>query len=552
MSIRWKMVLVCLPLIVGPLLVTGYIASLSARNGITAVATEFLGFKLEQLMNYAYSQWDLLVANEMAGDKQFVESSKEAVSSYARTLVKSETELILAVDTSGAVALATSETHLGDESTATLAGLAASGATGWQQLLLEDSSRVAQTARFEPFGWYVLVTQEREAFYRIVDQIVRQTILILAISVAVAAALLLFFSGVLTDPLRRIVTAMRSIIATNDLSARVELMYKDETGDLGHTFNLMTGELGRAYDQVKGSALKAVVAQHREQRIRNIFQKYVPKEVIDQFFENPDTMLTGQDQVLALLFSDIRGFTGISEQLSPAEVVESLNTYFGSMVDIVVRHRGIADKYIGDALMAFFGAPVKHDDDAYQATLAALEMLEALVSFNEGQRSKKRPDFKIGIGLNYGLVTLGNIGSEKKMDYTVIGDMVNVASRMEGLTKVYKEPLIVSESVQRSLKGKLPCRLLDRVVVKGKTMATGIYTVKREVKGPEADAWQLHAEAVRLYYGKSFTAASAKLREVLTLMPQDRHAQTFLQRCGRLEKTPPPDTWTGAVEIDEK
>ena len=345
---------------------------------------------------------------------------------------------------------------------------------------------------------------------------------------------------------------MRSIIATNDLSARVDLEYKDETGDLGHTFNLMTAELGQAYDQVKGYALKAVVAQHREQRIRNIFQKYVPKDVIDQFFVNPDAMLSGQDRDLALMFSDIRDFTFISENLSSAEVVESLNTYFEKMVDIVVRHRGIADKYIGDALMAFFGAPVKHEDDVYQATMAALEMLEALVSFNEGQQSKKRPPFRIGIGLNFGSVTLGNIGSEKKMDYTVIGDNVNLASRMEGLTKVYKEPLIVSESVQRSLKGKLPCRLLDRVVVKGKTLATSIYTVKRAVEGAEAEGWKLHAEALRLYYGKSFPAASEKFGEILKIMPEDRHAQVFLQRCARYEKSPPPADWNGAVEIEGK
>ena len=130
MSIRWKIVLVCLPLIIGPLLATGYIASLSARNGITSVATEFLGFKLEQLMNYAYSQWDLLVANEMAGDPQFVASSKEAASSYARTLVKSETELILAVDGSGGLALATSTLDLGPESMAELEPAGRSGGDG--------------------------------------------------------------------------------------------------------------------------------------------------------------------------------------------------------------------------------------------------------------------------------------------------------------------------------------------------------------------------------------------------------------------------------------
>ena len=552
MSIRWKMVLVCLPLIIGPLLVTGYVAALSARNGITSVATEFLAFKLDQLVNYAYSQWDLLVANRMAGDRQFVDSSKATVSSFAGTLVRRETELILAVDSGGNLAFATSPITLTGEDEVTLSRMAAETAAGWQQLVLGGTPRVAQAAVFEPYKWYVLVTQERDAFYLTVDQIYQRTFIILGVAVAGAGVLLLLFAVVLTLPLRRVVAAMRSIIATGDLSARVELLYKDETGDLGHTFNLMTAELGRAYEHVKGYALKAVVAQHREQRIRNIFQKYVPKEVIEQFFANPEGMLSGQDRDLALLFSDIRGFTGIAEQLSPADVVESLNAYYGAMVEIVIKHRGIVDKYIGDCLMAFFGAPVTHHDEAYQATLSALEMLEALPAFNEWQRSKGRKPFRIGIGINYGMVTIGNIGSERKMDYTVIGDMVNLASRLESLTKQYGEPLIVSDKVHRSIARNLACRLLDTVVVKGKSIATGIYVVRREVRGAEAEAWQAHAEGTRLYYERRFADAAGKFREVLRLLPKDRHARVFLERAVGLEKAPPPIGWTGAVEISEK
>ncbi len=248
----------------------------------------------------------------------------------------------------------------------------ADGFAGWAQLKAGGVERVAQAKEFAPFGWYVLVTEKRDAFYKITTQIFRQTAVILLVSLAIALILLFYFSFIMTQPLRMVVSVMRQIMSTSDLSKRVEILYKDETGELGHSLNLMTEELEKAYKQIKGYALKAVVAQHREQKIRNIFQKYVPKAVIDEFFANPESMLVGQDRVLAVLFSDIRGFTTLSEGLPPNEVVESLNAYFGRMVKIIMEHKGIVDKYIGDAIMATFGAPVHYGDEAYQAVSLGL------------------------------------------------------------------------------------------------------------------------------------------------------------------------------------
>ena len=130
-----------------------------------------------------------------------------------------------------------------------------------------------------------------------------------------------------------------------------------------------------------------MLAQKKEAKIRHIFQKFVPQELIDRFFQNPESMLVGENRKLAVLFSDIRSFTTISESMQPDDLVNSLNRYFGSMVDIIMNHNGIIDKYIGDAIMAFFGAPVRHDDDAVSSVLAAMEMTEALEVFNVGQRS---------------------------------------------------------------------------------------------------------------------------------------------------------------------
>jgi adenylate cyclase len=181
-------------------------------------------------------------------------------------------------------------------------------------------------------------------------------------------------------------------------------------------------------------------------------------------------------------------------------------------------------------------------------------MLEALESFNEWQTRRNHKPFRIGIGINYGMVTVGNIGSERKMDYTVIGDQVNVSSRLEGLTKRYQESLLISESVMRKLDGKFPCRLIDRVVPKGKSaeLAIGVYIPRRELTDRETKAWALHDEALRLYYKRQFRDAAAAFRKVRELLPEDRVAASFLERCQKYQSHPPGADWTGAVVMTEK
>ncbi len=552
MSIRAKIVLIVLPLIIAPLLVTGYVSSLSARNGITRVATSLLRFKQEELLSYASSQWSLLVANGLAGNEEFVQASKDAVRSFARNMVRSNTEVILAVDSNGGLVMGTKDLEISPEERQSLAQIVSERSFGWQQITLGGFERVAQIAPFEAFGWTILVTEQRDAFYQTINQMYLQTGIILSVSSALALALLLVFSYLLTQPLKNVVGAMREIISTSDLSKRVEVLYKDETGELGHTFNLMTSELDKSNDLVKGYALQAVVAQHKEQKIRTMFQKYVPKAVIDQFFASPEEMLKGEDRIVALLFSDIRGFTTISEKLRPDEVVDSLNAYFSLMVDIIMRHRGVVDKYMGDAIMAIYGAPERTRNEAVEAVRSAFEMLEALADFNSLQSEKGRPEFRIGVGINYGVVTVGNIGSEQKMDYTVIGDMVNLGSRLEGLTKVYDQPLIISESVAAKVKDKYPCRLIDRVIVKGKTAGIGIYTARKELGPEEQQAWKLHEEATQLFYNRKFEEALGLFQQVNDMLPTDRPSSLFIERCRtNIEKPPSPD-WTGATAMTEK
>ncbi len=219
-----------------------------------------------------------------------------------------------------------------------------------------------------------------------------------------------------------------------------------------------------------------------KRQVSQLFAQYVSKDVLHDVLHNYKEYLKssiGQKVELTVLFSDIRGFTTMSETTPPEKIVEMLNIHFSVMAGIILRHNGTIDKYIGDAIMAFWGAPVKTSDHAEQAVLAAGEMLEGL---NEVNKTLKERGFdhevKIGIGINTGVATIGNIGSEQKKNYTIVGDAVNLSSRLEGITKEYKTPLLFSEYTYEKIKDKINCTLIGNVKVKGREQPISIYTTE--------------------------------------------------------------------------
>ncbi len=491
MNIRLKIILIVIPLLFATLVLTGFSSFFSATNAITRIAKDFLGFKARELQNQAESQWKLLVDNNLSANPEMVSATKAAVEGYAGSILTSPTEVIAAFDAEGNVVMSTSDVTLAGSERADIRRLVASRVSALvPNLRLGGRDRVAKGFWFAPFSWYLAVTEERAAFYTAVNRMSFRTAIILLASIGLGVALILLFASWLTRPLIRVVATMKGIISTNDLSERVLVEYPDEIGSLSQTFNIMVTELEKAHGQIRKFAFDAVLAQKREQKVRNIFQKYVPSDVIDTYFKNPESFLVGDSRLLVILFSDIRGFTTISEGMAPDDLVTTLNRYFTVMVDTIDKRKGVVDKYIGDAIMAYWGAPMKRDDDAVQAVMAGIEMGEALAVFNEQLVQEGRKPFLTGIGINYGFVTVGNIGAEKKLNYTVIGDPVNLASRLEGLTKQYHQSLIFSESLQRKVKEKLPCRLLDSVAVKGKKGGVKIYTAKRALETAESEAWK--------------------------------------------------------------
>ena len=251
--------------------------------------------------------------------------------------------------------------------------------------------------------------------------------------------------------------------------------------------------------------------------------------------------LGGERREITILFSDIRGFTSLSERLPPERLGELLNEYLGAMTDIVFRHQGLLDKYIGDAVMAFWGAPVPSPDDAARCCEAALDMVAALAILNARWRQAGPPLLEIGVGINTGEAVVGNFGSAARFSYTAVGDQVNLASRLEGVNKDYGTSVLVSESTRRAAGDEFVCREIDQVRVKGREQPVLVY----ELLGRTADdtdgvlARRAHGfeAALAAYRQGAFDAALTAIDDLLREHPDDRAALALRARC--VEPAPP-------------
>lgn len=293
-----------------------------------------------------------------------------------------------------------------------------------------------------------------------------------------------------------------------------------------------------------------------EKRIRKAFGRFVPEQIIDELVASSETeqnVSVGEKREVAILFSDIRSFTSISERNKPETIVAFLNRYFTIMVNIIKKHGGTIDKFIGDAIMALFGAPVSYEDNARRAAAAAYEMRQALSSVELGDLvMPEGMKFNIGIGIHYGDVTVGSIGSNDKTDYTVIGDSVNLASRLEGLTKVYGSMILVSESVKNDCKdNEFIFRYLDDVKVKGKAKAVPIYAIDRGEDDFSVTYRECYAKGLELYKEGIWNLAKEYFEKAMNEAPTDKAVSLMLGRCEEFIKNP-PENWDGGFEFHTK
>lgn len=293
-----------------------------------------------------------------------------------------------------------------------------------------------------------------------------------------------------------------------------------------------------------------------EKRMKGTMARYMTREVAEKLMESGEAVLGGQTQEATILFSDIRSFTTISEAIGPEETVSMLNEYFSIMVDIIFRYGGILDKYIGDAIMAVFGAPFSTGEDPDRAIQAAVDMLRALKAFNQTRLLKEKTPLDIGIGISTDQILSGNIGSEKRMDYTVIGDGVNLASRLESANKFYGTKILASEYTVRKLARRYTLREVDRIRVKGKVRPVAIYEIldyhDEESFPHQAEHLEVYRDGLTCYRSRDWPTAIARFENALALHSRDRASSLYLERCRYYLEHPPADDWDGVCIMESK
>ena len=299
------------------------------------------------------------------------------------------------------------------------------------------------------------------------------------------------------------------------------------------------------------------LTQKEKRLIQGAFSHYVPEKVVAQIIENPDMLsLGGESRVVTVLFSDVAGFTSLSEKMAPDQLVDLLNEYLTEMSEIVLKNDGIIDKFEGDAIMAEFGVPVHDENHAYLACKTALEMQHRLAALREAWHEAGRPLLRARIGINTGEVIVGNLGSRNVFDYTVIGDAVNLGSRLEGANKQYGTSIMISQYTFEEVKEAFHTRQLDVIRVLGKKEPIRVYELVEfagNILLPEKNrSIRLFQRGVARYGERDWDGAIRCFQDCLKLDEGDRAAAVYLQRCKAFMECPPDEAWDGVTTLTEK
>ena len=301
----------------------------------------------------------------------------------------------------------------------------------------------------------------------------------------------------------------------------------------------------------------AVLEQREKAMIRGMFAQYVPQKVVSELIQNPDMLkLGGERRRMTALFTDVAGFTSISEKLTPEDLVGLLNEYLSEMSKIILDNEGIIDKYEGDLIMAEWGAPVFFEDHATWACRAALKMQKRLAELREGWEKRGIPRLSSRVGINTGPMIVGNMGCLEVFDYTVMGDAVNLASRLEGANKSYNTTIMIGPETWNDVHEHFVTRMLDDLRVKGKAEPVRVYELLGETMDELSEACQAalphYNEGLELYRNRKFEEARQKFETALSIAPEDGPTKTYLARCAHCIATPPPDDWDCVFELTEK
>jgi len=374
----------------------------------------------------------------------------------------------------------------------------------------------------------------------------RKAVMIAAALTFFSAMLGLLFSALVSDgltrPVRQLLEGARAV-EMGDLSKVMLITTQDEIGHLTAAFNRMVEQL------------------RLKEHIRQTFGKYIDPRIVEGLIDRQALAFEGQRRVMSVLFCDVAGFTGASERMTPQGLVKIMNRYFSTMSAPIRRHGGVIDKYIGDAIMAYWGPPFNEDEDhARLACLAAIDMVERVeelrAEFAELLGVRSLPiSFDIRIGVATGEVLAGSIGSEQMMSYTVIGDTVNLAARLERANKLYGSRILVSESAAAGAADVVETREIDRAVMFGQTQPQRLFEVmgRKDAPSPRrAELSSRFAEGLAAYRARRWEDARRAFALALEAAPGDGPSTAFMRRIDRLTTAPPGDDWDGAWRFDQK
>ena len=289
----------------------------------------------------------------------------------------------------------------------------------------------------------------------------------------------------------------------------------------------------------------------REKRLRSTMSRYLSHAVVEKVLENDGEMLDGVDREVSVLFSDIRGFSAMTEKLGARETVSMLNQYFGCMVDVVYAHNGILDKFIGDMIMAVFGSVFPGEDDVDSAVAVGTKMMSALGELNARRVAANHAPIRIGVGIGTGRVVAGNIGSPRRLDYTVIGEKVNLAERLEAATKFYGAGILICDTTASRLRRSVRLREIDIVRMPGMNHPVTVYEVldhHTEESFPRGDVvLPAFAEGIRQYRLRQWSSAAKSFRQALDANSADQPSRIYVERCERFGSQPPGADWDGVA-----
>jgi adenylate cyclase len=297
------------------------------------------------------------------------------------------------------------------------------------------------------------------------------------------------------------------------------------------------------------------IESRSKRELANLFGTYVPPELVDEMVKDPDSYsMKATNKELTVMFCDMRGFTKMSEKMEPVQLQELLNAVFNRLTDIIRSNRGTIDKYMGDCVMAFWGAPVETTEHGYLAVKSSLEMAAAVRMINEEHRVKGLPEIGVGIGLNTGMMCVGDMGSEVRRSYTVIGDAVNLGSRLEGLSKTYGVDIVVSEST-RKLASQFAWQELDRVRVKGKQQAVGIFSPvgpAEKVEKAQVDEIKTWGAFLKAYRSQDWDQCDLLMLNLQRMNPKKYLYQLYSERVASMRLLPFDPEWDGATNFETK